>query len=119
MNSWKTKNNKKREDRLILTLHPALLLQYSPVCNFYFPGSPLCFSSRRLRLSVPPVSSPLMSFLPPMWDVPLRPSPLLSGPAHLSTGSPSCLKRNKNTFKKRKQTNTSSECVYMQARGGG
>lgn len=59
MNSWKTKkNNKKREARLILTL------QYSPICHFYFPGSPLCFSSRRLRLCFPsclprlPLTSP-------------------------------------------------------------
>lgn len=76
MNSWKTqKNNKKREDRLILTLHPALLLQYSPICHFYFPGSPLCFSSRRLHLCFPsplrphpPVSKQAINWTDHTWN---------------------------------------------------
>lgn len=46
------KKTQKREVRLILTLHPSLL-QCSPICHFYFLGSPLCFSSCCLHLSVP------------------------------------------------------------------
>lgn len=68
MNSWKT-----REDRLILTLHPPFFSKV-PYVHFYFPGSPLCFASRCLHLSVPsqPAISPMvhLSFLPfplPLW----------------------------------------------------
>lgn len=98
--------NKKRKDRLILTLHPAPLPQYSPVCNFYFPGSPLCFSSRCLHLSAPPPAS-----LPPP-PPPLAPPP----PA----GSTSCFKQEeteqkhfKNDDRNSLGAQTSSECVYM------
>lgn len=46
----KQKNNKKEK---IVWFELFIPLFFSPVCRFYFPGSPLCFSSRCLHLSVP------------------------------------------------------------------
>lgn len=88
------KRKHKREDRLNLTLHPALP-HYSPICNFYFPGSPLCFSSRCLPPSVPSLLSNGASLIsPPVWDVRTDYVPpsfsSLAQPTRRSTGSASC-----------------------------
>lgn len=100
-NPWTTwnelmenKRKHKREDRLNLTLHPALP-HYSPICNFYFPGSPLCFSSRCLPPSVPSLLSNGASLIsPPVWDIRTDYVPpsfsSLAQPTRRSTGSASC-----------------------------
>lgn len=90
------KRKHKREDRLNLTLHPALP-HYSPICNFYFPGSPLSFSSRCLPPSVPSLLSNGASLIsPPVWDVRTDYVPpsfsSLAQPTRRSTGSASCFK---------------------------
>lgn len=85
------KKIKKREDRLILTLHPAPLLQYSPVSHFYFPGSPLGSSSRCLHLSVSSFLSngaSVISF-PLVWDIRTDNGPL-SPPEGSSLAPPTC-----------------------------
>lgn len=100
MNPWKIlKKNKKREVRLILTLHPSLL-QCSPICHFYFLGSPLCFSSCCLHLSVPSRSYQAPS--EPITVAPFHPkdTPNLPGLTNLSANSASCLKQAMNRTNK-------------------
>lgn len=93
------KKNTKKEVRLILTLHPSLL-QYSPICHFYFLGSPLCFSSCCLHLSVPSRSYQAPS--EPITVAPFHPkdTPNLPGLTNLSANSASCLKQAMNRTKK-------------------
>lgn len=128
MNSWKILKKtptKKREVRLILTLHPSLL-QYSPICHFYFLGSPLCFSSCCLHLSVPSRSYQAPS--EPITVAPFHPkdTPNLPGLTNLSANSASCLKQAMNWTKKTHINLTTGpftvhtqthhwlfECVYM------
>lgn len=98
------KKNTKKEVRLILTLHPSLL-QYSPICHFYFLGSPLCFSSCCLHLSVPSRSYQAPS--EPITVAPFHPkdTPNLPGLTNLSANSASCLKQAMNRTNKHTHIN--------------
>lgn len=115
MNSWKTQKKENIKKEKVVWFELFIPLFFGPVCRFYFPGSPLCFSSRCLHLSVPSFLSDGASvfFCPNERkrtdNEPLLP-PLTRPPVcrfhFLCAGSTSCLKLNKNTFE-HKQTNSS------------